>query len=285
MNQATKKNILVIGGPSVGKTHFAGQFYGRVQQKKNAYRMFSPPDNLRLFEQVLDSLANGTLAGHTSREVHESISLDLENSLTKKRFTVNFPDYAGEQINSIFESRAINLKWQQAIQQSNVWYLFIRPEKLHVTEDIIKKQPSKAVLADRKKEKIPFEISAQAFFVELLQMFLFACRQNIPQLVVLLSCYDEVAQNNKGKGKKKPSELLREKLPLLAEFVENKWASENLAIIGLSSLGEPLDSKEPNENFQINGPEEMGYFVKPSGIIDHDLTKILNYPLPVETKK
>ena len=70
----SNNNILIIGGPNVGKTHFGGQLYGRLNSRQFNYKIAqnNRPTDLTIFQDVLDKLSEGMRAGHTRSEEHTS---------------------------------------------------------------------------------------------------------------------------------------------------------------------------------------------------------------------
>ncbi|MFP3636973.1 hypothetical protein, partial [Bacillus sp. SIMBA_033] len=93
---------LVIGGPNVGKTHFGGQLYGRLNSKKFTYKLNTDnrPDDLTIFEDVLDKLYRGKRAGHTETSANRSVVLNVTDD-ENNNIIFSFPDYGGEQIREI----------------------------------------------------------------------------------------------------------------------------------------------------------------------------------------
>ena len=70
-------NILIIGGPNVGKTHFGGQLYGRLNSRlfKHKLSVSNRPSDLTIFEDVLTNLAEGKRAGHTESSANTFLIL------------------------------------------------------------------------------------------------------------------------------------------------------------------------------------------------------------------
>lgn len=275
-----KNNALIIGGPNVGKTHFGGQLYGRLQERDGTYKIVSTPDDLKLFEEVLQALAEGKSAGRTQRAIHHDLSLEIEESKSGKQILFSFPDYGGEQVNEILNSRRINKTWGDKIQASDHWLLFIRLDEVAKTEDITTKMPDPEVLQKRNEETDLLKLSLAAFFIELLQMLLYAkgvgTRKQVsaPRLLVVLSCWDNITGVEPNTT---PLSLLKERLPMFFQFVESTWEKGAFSVLGLSSLGQSLSNDQPNTTFIDQGPEGQGFIVTPDGTQEKDLTLIIQY--------
>lgn len=268
------KNILIIGGPNSGKTHFGGQLYLRFRCDEYNYKILTPPEDLTVFQEVVDCLYDGRSAEHTNTESHKNLGLEIIDQ-KENAISISFPDYGGEQIRQIINSRQINDLWQNQIEDSNNWMLFIRLDKISEIEDIVNRSLPEKVETSNKANSA-FKISDNAFYVELLQMFLFtkgvSVKQDIelPRLMIILSCWDLL------KTKDIPPEILRKKLPLFNEFIMNLWNIDNLNIIGLSSTEKTLSNKKSDNAYLNSSPEKFGYIVLPDGKKEKDLTLLIS---------
>lgn len=267
--------ILIIGGPNVGKTHFGGQLYGRLQTRNSFYKITSPPENLIVFKEVLESLNDGKSAGHTNVGANDVLELEVEDNDGKKS-VFSFPDYGGEQIRSIVNDRRINKTWKGQIEKSDAWMLFIRPDEILPLEDIINRGiPDLTTLEKRNTEAEPMIMSLNGFYIELLQMLLFtkrvATQQKIksPKLTIVLSCWDCI---EKEVGNQLPTDVLKEKLPALFSYIEATWQKEAFNVIGLSATGKTLSNTEADMEYIKKGPEHFGYIITANGEKEPDLT-------------
>ena len=270
-----KNNILIIGGPNVGKTHFGGQLYGRLQTRESYYKIVSPPENLNIFKEVLECLNDGKAADHTNVNSNETLELQIVDA-DGKHITFNFPDYGGEQVKAIVSDRRITKIWKDQIEKSDSWMLFIRLDVILPFEDIINRGiPEIEVLSKRNKDVTALKLSDAAFFTELLQMLLYAKktaslnRISNPKLTIVLSCWDLLETQA---GKRLPYEMLQEKLPSFWNYLTQTWKAEHLDIIGLSATEKSLDIKKSDRDFVKKGPEKFGYIITPDGKKESDLT-------------
>ena len=273
-----KHNILIIGGPNTGKTHFCIQLYERVNSRQFEFKIDpqNRPSDLSIFEDGLKNIYNGTRAAHTETGANRSIELiitDEKNSEVK----LAFPDYAGEQITSIVDNRKVNDLWLDYIENSTSWVLFIRFNELTPLEDIVNKGiPSPEEIQKRNSQPPPVKISDAAFYVELLQTLVYIKGLSTfspivqPNLTVVLSCWDE-PELPEGLV---PSALLQERLPMLFDFLNNNWQNESLSIIGLSSTEKSL-TDDPDEDFMDKEPINFGYFIDKGGSRNKDLTSLI----------
>lgn len=282
MSDATTPNqnsVLVIGGPRTGKTHYGGQLLGRVRRGQGQLIIRGMAASIAPLEEVFRSLAQGRAAGHTPMGTYDEVILPLRVSqdareLAGAELDLVWPDYDGEQVRNLVLGRRLSPDWQNHIQEARGWMLFIRPHTVHSPDDMLSRPqgevaPPPAKASDR-------EPSDAAFFVELLQILLFAKgsnafrRLNGPRLVLLLSCWDEIAGDEDNQPL--PSEVLRARLPLVSEFIASNWEEGAASIWGLSSLSKSLSQTEPDDDYMDLGPEHFGYVVSPDGTRSPDLT-------------
>jgi len=146
--------------------------------------------------------------------------------------------------------------------------------EIKIIEDIINRGiPSPEEIQKRNAKPPPVKISDAAHFIELLQTLLYIKGVSLfnkvikPNLTIVISCWDNL---DLAEGII-PSELLKEKLPLLYYFVENSWDVNSLSILGLSSTEKSL-TDEPDEEYIDRTPIDFGYIIDSKGVKEKDLT-------------
>lgn len=278
----TIPELLLLGGPNSGKTHYAGQLYGRLRRSLGTLQLrpnTGTPDDLSALEEVLRSLEEGNAAKHTPANTWAEIQLHLMDQ-HGKHIDLNWPDYGGEKLSEITEHRTISELWQSRLSVANGWLLLIRLRAETTYKDelenLLRRENGTKRTIQREKSW-----DANARIVELLQMLMHIAqvetnkRVQRPCLAVLLSCYDELDAPSSI-----PSEVLAQHLPLVSSFIHNNWAPNDLSIWGLSSLGCLLEENTESETFIDEGPETQGWVVPPEGgERDSDLSKPLAWLL------
>ena len=267
------KSILLIGSSKTGKTNFGAKLYGYLRQKEGQLILNKSPDNISLFEEALNKLNQGLLPSHTSTETYQNMALSV--TLAGKSMALVWPDYGGEQIQQILERRQVNSNWQQRVAEAEGWLFFIRLEQLRDYNDILSRPIGDLVRTPDETDNVEVKWSEQAHFIELLQILLFTKgietikKVKKPVLGIILSCWDEL---DGLKENVQPTELLRQRTPLLSEFVNAIWEKEAHFVMGLSSLGKSLKTDQEDEEYIEIGPEEFGYVIRQNGTKSHDLT-------------
>jgi Double-GTPase 1 len=275
MDNTSDNNVLIIGGPNAGKTHFGGQLYGRLNSRQFNYKIApqNRPADLTIFQEVLDKLSEGKRAGHTEASANRNIELKIDDS-KGNNIVFAFPDYAGEQVIMIVDSRRVNIIWKEYINKSTSWMLFVRLDEVATIEDIINKGiPNAEEIKKRNAQPPPVKISDAAHFIELLQIFLYINglpsfnKITQPNLTIVLSCWDLLNLEDNII----PSDLLKERLPLLFDFVNNSWEENSFSVLGLSSTEKTL-TDEPDEDCIDRTPINFGYIINVKGQRENDLT-------------
>lgn len=274
--------IVLLGGPHSGKTHYAGQLYGRLQRRPGLLglrRDQGTPMDLSALEEVLHCLEDGRAATHTATGTWAEVALPLVDE-KGRCIDLRWPDYGGEQIKTVLEQRAVSEAWRARLVVADGWLLLLRLQSGTTYPDALKqlkRQPT-----DRPSDLVrskTWDTAAQT--VELLQILLHTAglgtvqRLRRPRLAVLLSCYDELEA-----GGSAPCDVLKEKRPLLSSFIKSNWAPEACSIWGLSSLGRLLEQDSQDDDFRNVGPEFQGWVVRPEGgAPDWDLSRPLAWLL------
>lgn len=259
--------IVLLGGPNSGKTHYAGQLYGRLQRNPGKLKLRtdnSTPPDLSALEAVLQALENGYAADHTSTETWSEIELPLIDELGR-HINLLWPDYGGEQLKEVFSNREVQLSWKERLVKSEGWFLLIRLSTETTYPDALENL-AKQENREHEQTKRIHKWDGNAYWVELLQILCHVAGISIssmsqkPKLAIMLSCYDESYDKDK-----KPEDILQEKLPLLSAFIKSNWQTDSATVWGLSSLGKTLNSTSEDDDFIDDGPELQGWIIDPKG--------------------
>jgi hypothetical protein len=269
-----KRTILLIGASGTGKTHYGGQLLIRLNEGEGSLKMKGMPENITPYEEAERRLGQGMLSGHTSEGTYRESIFPVE-SKNGRRSNLVWPDYAGEQVSQLVESRRVNKAWLQRLAESEGWILFIRLDNIRVYEDMLSRPVGQQGETAKEGDKLDFLWSSQAIYVELVQLLLLSKgvgtinRVTSPALTVLLTCWDELGEAGQQVD---PAVVLREKMPLFADFLRATWHPDKLSVYGLSALGKSLKKDEPDPEYLERGPEAFGYVVLSNGAKDPDLT-------------
>ena len=239
--------------------------------------------NLEPYEAALESLNEGKSADHTANATYvDSIwpVIDDEGHTAE----LVWPDYGGEQVRSIINSRRIPNAWRSRILAAPAWLLLIRLQHTRIGDDIFSRPLN--TLRATSTENREVHISDQARLIELLQFLVYVSHSASdaplirPRLGILLTCWDELAFSGK------PMDALREWLPMFREFIQANWNTPQ--VLGLSALGRALRPHDRDMEYVAQGPEHFGYVIRSDGSKSVDLTlpiKLLLEGLADQTRR
>lgn len=228
--------ILLLGGSDSGKTHFAGQLYGRLKRNPGLLELRDTPADLSALEEVLHCLENGHAAEHTSAGTWTDVLLPLKDKHGNE-LDLRWPDYGGEQLRTIFTERQVTEAWRSELRLAEGWLLLIRLKKETTYPDALTELANRASDGNSTTARAG-DWDGNARWVELLQILLHVAgvstvsHRKQPRLAVLLSCYDELAVDNQ-----LPTQVLAKYLPLVSAFIDSIWKPSAVSIWGLSALG------------------------------------------------
>ena len=272
----TPGSVLIVGGPSTGKTTFVLQLYGRLRRDLGALRLRASPESHAHLEKAMERLNEGLEVEHTSTDVYDELRLPLKMPDGTAKDLV-WPDYGGEQVKAMMDDRRISSEWESRVLTAEGWLLFLRPDRVGDPSDITHRPMEELLRADTPRPTAPVPWSDQARIIELLQLLLFARRSDLqdrvtqPTIGVVLSCWDEL----KTAEGRQPDAVLRERMPLLADFLAANWAPDAHFCFGLSSTERPLSKTKADEDYVLHGPEKFGFVIDQKGKRDADLSLLL----------
>lgn len=278
-------NLLIIGTSGTGKTHYAGQLLGRLNTRESQLKLDAAPQDLTPYEDVLDCLNEGRTAAHTASGVYHQTPLQVCDKQNKKA-VLEWSDYAGEQIKQMVQARSTDTHWLEKLTTSDGWLFFVRLGNVEKREDLISRPPGQSLglnkVGDVENEIEAVEpegsFSSVARHVELLQVLLAMSGRGLlktigkPNLLVLLSCWDELVRAGEVSNGDLPGDVLHRLMPMLSEFIGSNWQKQAFTVYGLSSLEKTLDSKNSDDEFRNLGPENFGFVIEPDGTKNSDLT-------------
>lgn len=269
-----KKSLLIIGKPNSTKTSFLAQLYSRLDGNYGELKFYEVIKNQAPIFDAVNRLAQGIEVQPTPPEKNTGIVLPIQ--VKEEKVDLYFPDYGGEQINLMIESREVNVEWSNSIKESNNWILFIRPTSVNLGYDLSNKTVKKEEAeGNAPTSEAEYSVSDQTSYIELIQIMLSIKEQDAhfknssSKLTIVLTCWDEVKDDDT------PKQKLKKTLPLLLEFIESNWHEGMIKVLGLSALGFSLKDDKNKVKYQEEGAEKFGYLIKPDGTETNDITQLI----------
>lgn len=277
-------NLLVLGGPSSGKSTYRAQVYQRIENQPGQLRLLKSVGDRTAIESDVDLLVQGLQPMHTHFDTYNSTTFAVQDS-SGRTFSLEFADYGGEQVRRMANSNTVPTAWVERARQADSWLYFLRIDPVRTTKSFMSEPVAcgsrPEALAETTLRENPTEIGV----IETLQRLLFVRGTSLrhplsaPRLAVLLSCWDELPDAEK---KQIPLTLLQQRAPLLSQFIAANWAPDERRVWGLSSTGKALPEKTPDLEFARKGPDHFGYVVLADGKHDRDLTIPVNWLLQAQ---
>jgi hypothetical protein len=272
--------LLVLGGPSSGKSTYRAQVYQRIANQPGELSLVKSVSDLTAIEGDVSLLLQGLQLRHTNASTYHSTALTIENR-SGRRFALEFADYGGEQVGRMASSNHLTSQWVERSQTADRWLFFLRVDNVRSVKSFMT-DPVASGPRTETSTPPPAETPSEVSAIETLQRLLFVRGASAqlplrsPRLAVLLSCWDELPKTERDLS---PSELLDARAPLLSRYLGATWRPEHLKVWGLSSTEQSLPEKIGDANFARKGPEHFGYVVGGKGKTDRDLTIPLSWLL------
>lgn len=270
-------HILVLGGPSSGKSTFLMQLYGRAASGECRLTIRSAPTSLSAVSDGWKRLQQGLPPAHTPHGTDTVLTLEMVDQ-DNRHVDITIPDYAGEDLQRMGDARRVSERWQALASTSDHWVVMVRLSQYPDIPDLISKPIGELASADH----VINDAGAHALPLDLLTVEVLQVLQHarlvaaVPprrplRLTLALSCWDELNLPDSTK----PADIAYQRLALLDSYCRARWASSDYRVVGLSSQGRTLSDDEPAEEFIDFGPQTMGWLIDDTGARDPDLTKLL----------
>lgn len=277
MSDVRGMQALVLGGPSVGKSTFLMQLFGRVASGECNLSLRAAPASLTTINDGWKRLQQGLPTAHTPHGTDSLQTLPVVDA-DGRHLNVQVPEYAGEDLERVWQSHRLSARWEKLARESDHWVVFVRLSQHPDIPDLISRPVGEVAsvatrpLDDEDGQVVPIDMLT----VELLQILLHARTQvgiagDRPLRVTLvLSCWDELSLG----ANTRPGLVARERLALVDSYCQSVWG-KRYRVLGLSSQGRALTESEPADEFIDFGPQRMGWLVDDDGSLDSDLTMLL----------
>lgn len=275
------KNLFMIGLPESGKTTFLASLWHMVETGTlpESLTLATLPEVRDYLESIRSNWLTVTNSIRTVGEINEC-TLSLQNEKKGSHFDLFIPDLSGELYDQMFEKRACDEKFYQLFKNAHGILLFIHPNKLMTGASILeadslieKTQPTEDTPEDSQelpeKPWSPEDIPTQVKLVDLLQLIIgLNSNKSIKKIAIIISAWDLLPDQSL-----LPAQWLKDRLPLLWQYLISHQAKYSFEVFGISAMGgDPDTDKEsllshsnPIDRISINGNISLG--IKP-----HDIT-------------
>lgn len=265
------KRYYIIGLPDSGKSTFLaalGFYLINGGNKDSIYRL-GDNDDLDYISDLSSTWAKCEELERTNINASFDISLRLVDD-TGNIIEIIMPDRSGESFRNIIKNRQIEEDMFEDISSSDKILLFINPSKISNDSFICEIAPQ---YRNQDVKKIEIEnnntIHEQAEYVELLQ-YIGKMNKEITNYKIIISAWDQY------EGYKNPEELLKNRLPLIWQYINTNKDLFNCEYWGISAQGGDLtDRCKKEELASHNNACDRIIVVDEKGDISNDISKVL----------
>jgi hypothetical protein len=299
--------LAILGGPGSGKTTFLSALSIELQENPVArFKIVRQPKDARTLERLEEPLLDGRYPVRTSKQVDQDLlelTIRSQPPLPPLDVDLEATDYAGEQVERLFEKRHSGWSdaWKARAQARGI-LLFIRPPEWVGLPRLVARQkradddaapsflgkglpletaPTAPEARPGDAVKLPTELAV----IELLQ-FLREVRGMAPaerpepgtlRVGVLISAWDALPEDVRALG---PREYVRRHAALLDQFLWSNHYDEDVQFFGLSATGGDLNDPDHRARYNRN-PEGYVTWSQPDGTVEtrRDLTLPLAWAL------
>lgn len=250
MAEAKKKqvSISIIGLPGSGKTTFLAALWELVSERRVtkvlAFDTIGENDHSYL-RKIVSVWRKATEQARTRLTGLSAVRMNLKDA-EGNVVQITMPDAPGEDFRAMWEERELGRVLGESLADGNL-LLLVNGNKVKAPAWVAERAAQRRATGRQKVETAPKEwhpslAPTQVQLVDLLQLISHAPVGTVGRkIVVMISAWDKV------EGEKlSPDAFLREKLPLLAQYLEagrDGWVSR---VYGVSAQGGEYDGNDAN---------------------------------------
>lgn len=248
MADPEKHQISIIGLPGSGKTTFLAALWELVGERRVtkvlAFDTIGENDHSYL-RKIVGVWRKATEQARTRLTGLSAVKMNLKDA-EGNVVQITMPDAPGEDFRAMWEDRELGRVLGESLADGNL-LLLVNGNKVKAPAWVAERAAQRRATGRQKVETLPKEwhpslAPTQVQLVDLLQLISHAPVGTAGRkIVVMISAWDKV------EGEKlAPDAFLREKLPLLAQYLEagrDGWASR---VYGVSAQGGEYDGNEAN---------------------------------------
>lgn len=225
----------IVGLPASGKTTFLGALGYTITNSKPGTNMFELDkiENLDYLHGLAIAWSKCEEVGRTNIGQYECNTLFLRDSMGNK-VELRMPDQSGEEFKNIIKNRNMTMRMYTEIKECDNIFLFINPNI--IKKDVMINDIAPQFRKDSPENVISLEekyVHEQVQYVMLLQD-ISKIKKGKTKIKIIISAWDAY------KDAKCPSDLLKNKLPLVWQYLFSNQELFNCEFWGISAQGGDL---------------------------------------------
>jgi len=239
------KKCFIIGLPEAGKTTFlAALWYGLNNKIDSKLQIKKYTGDLSYLSDISNRWANIEKISRTKPEFEkQAISLTLEDSLNNN-MVFSFPDLSGESFQNQYEKREAKKEHVEFVKECSGIFLFIHPDKIKepcLISDVsasLREKSSDEGNVEYDPRNPKEDDPTQVQLVELLQFVTYMRSDEKVNLCIIISAWDLIEEIH---AKNKPEIFIKNKMPLLWQFITSNVELFRVEYYGVSAQGGKLE--------------------------------------------
>lgn len=247
-------SISIIGLPGSGKTTFLAALWELVNERRVtkvlAFDSIGDNDHSYL-RKIVTVWRKATEQARTRLTGLSAVKMNLKDAAGKV-VQVAMPDAPGEDFRAMWEDRELGHVLGESLADGNI-LLLLNGNKVKAPAWVAERAAQRRAMGREKGETLPKDwhpslAPTQVQLVDLLQLISHApVGRTGRKIVVMISAWDKV------EGERlTPDAFLRQKLPLLAQYLEATRDGWTTRVYGVSAQGGEYDGNEANAH-PVNG--------------------------------
>jgi hypothetical protein len=264
----SEQSIVLVGGPSSGKSNFLARLWGALLKQEGALIAPSPPDKIEYVESLLRHQLQGKFAPRSDLAL-ENQNHDLTIKVAFKG-TVDspasliVPDVLGELWKKVVVASEIPHKWFDTLRHADSALLFVRAHN-EENHDPLDWATASSLLGaglgfEGEADAVPTQV-ALCELIRTLELNLARARRR-PRIALVVAAWDTLDPAQRDKS---PFEYVASQFPLLAGRLQDDL-SVDIQLFGLSIFGGDVGEAEFRDSYlKGGGLASAGYIVATNG--------------------
>jgi Double-GTPase 1 len=282
MTESASNQFVMIGLPASGKTSFLAALWYLVQHREVDHRLTLEcrEGDSKHLNHISSLWASFEAVPRTSTSSERTVSMLLNDSVTKKTITLTFPDLSGESFRAQWVERHFTVSYDNFLKESVGGVLFIspldyrKPVRIASALPLLKEMGAAGSSNETDDSYIAWDPTKAPTQVQLVELLQFVAEREYFKppfrLALVISAWDQL------KGvKATPVKWLVDEMPFLFQFLESNRRLFDFKVYGVSAQGGDygddvgkLTGMKPSERILVAG----------DGVTNpHDLTELLTW--------
>lgn len=268
------KKCFIMGLPDAGKTTFiAALWYVLNNMSDSSLKIQDYTGDHSYLVKISKKWADMEEIHRTKPEFEkQAIALSLLNRQSEN-ITLEFPDLSGETFQYQYEKREAKKEHFNLVKNCSSVILFIHPDMIKqpcLISEVparVRKDKDVKVNTDIKPRNPKEDDPTQVQLVELLQFITYIRSDQEVRLCIIISAWDLIESVKLGS---KPEIVVKEKMPLLWQYVKSNLEPFNITYYGMSAQGGKLEERD--KLLKATNPCDRINIIDNDGNKSHDIT-------------